>query len=219
MIHPFDRDRSGTSLDAVIEQRRGRLTQDFRCARRPARLWFRLKARPVIGSDGEVIRIVGTLADVTDPRPPRSACSATRCTTTSPSLPNRQLFYDRLEGAHLREPGRQPAPDRGRDRPRQVQAGERVGRPFRGRFDPAHALPTARPPPAKPQDTLARVAGDEFAVILLSEREPDRIIGFAEMIRRAVTTPITYAEREIFLTGSIGLGLHDPQIASRREEV
>ncbi len=56
-------------------------------------------------------------------------------------------------------------------------------------------------------------------MILLSEREPDRIIGFADMIRRAVTTPITYAEREIFLTASIGLALHDPQIAARREEV
>ena len=38
----------------------------------------------------------------------------------------------------------------------------------------------------RPQDTLARVSGDEFAMILLSEREPDRIIAFADMIRRAV---------------------------------
>ena len=55
--------------------------------------------------------------------------------------------------------------------------------------------------------------------MLLSEREPDRIIAFADMVRRAVTTPITYADREIFLTASIGLSLHDPQIAARREEV
>ena len=63
------------------------------------------------------------------------------------------------------------------------------------------------------------MSGDEFAIVLLSEREPDRIIAFAEMVRRAVTTPITYADREIFLTASIGLSLHDPQIAARREEV
>ena len=62
----------------------------------------------------------------------------------------------------------------------------------------------------RPQDTLARVSGDEFAIVLLSEREPDRIIAFADMVRRAVTTPITYADREIFLTASIGLALHDP---------
>ena len=71
----------------------------------------------------------------------------------------------------------------------------------------------------KPQDTLARISGDEFAIILLSEREPDRIISFADMVRRVVTTPFTYAEREIFLTASIGIALYDPQIAARREEV
>ena len=36
-------------------------------------------------------------------------------------------------------------------------------------------------------------------------------MAFADMVRRAVTTPITYAEREIFLTASIGLALHDPR--------
>ena len=39
------------------------------------------------------------------------------------------------------------------------------------------------------------------------------------MVRRVVTTPFTYAEREIFLTASIGIALYDPQIAARREEV
>ena len=29
-------------------------------------LWFALKARPVVGSDGEVVRLVGTLTDVTE---------------------------------------------------------------------------------------------------------------------------------------------------------
>ena len=58
-----------------------------------------------------------------------------------------------------------------------------------------------------------------FALILLSERDPDRIIAFAETIRRASTTPITYAEREIFLTASIGIVLDDPEPGAKREEV
>ena len=77
----------------------------------------------------------------------------------------------------------------------------------------------ARPAAASRRIRWRASSGDEFAIILLSEREPDRIIAFADMVRRAVTTPITYAEREIFLTASIGLALHDPQIAARREEV
>ena len=53
----------------------------------------------------------------------------------------------------------------------------------------------------------------------MSEHDPDRIIGFADMVRRATTTPITFEEREIFLTASVGLMLYERQTAGRREEV
>jgi len=36
----------------------------------------------------------------------------------------------------------------------------------------------------KPQDTLARLSGDQFALILLSEKESERIIAFAETLRK-----------------------------------
>jgi diguanylate cyclase (GGDEF)-like protein len=70
----------------------------------------------------------------------------------------------------------------------------------------------------KPQDTLARLTGDQFAMILLSERDPTRLIAFAETIRRTIRAPITFNDREIFLTASIGLALGDGQ-PSRTEEV
>ena len=58
-------------------------SQDFRLRTPDGHsLWFTMKARPVVGSDGEVIRLVGTLTDVTESRSPRSACSTMRCTTT-----------------------------------------------------------------------------------------------------------------------------------------
>jgi PAS domain S-box-containing protein len=67
VLHPLDRDRFRASLDSVVEQRRGRLVQDFRLRGPDGHyLWFTMKARPVIGSDGEVVRLVGTLTDVTE---------------------------------------------------------------------------------------------------------------------------------------------------------
>src|SRR3989442_4498015 len=67
VLHPLDRDRFRTALDNVLEQRRGRLVQDFRLRTPDGHfLWFALKARPVVGSDGEVLRLVGTLIDVTE---------------------------------------------------------------------------------------------------------------------------------------------------------
>jgi diguanylate cyclase (GGDEF)-like protein len=70
----------------------------------------------------------------------------------------------------------------------------------------------------KPQDTLARLSGDQFAMIVLSERDPTKLIAFAETIRRTLRAPITFNDREIFLTASIGLALGDGQ-PNRTEEV
>jgi hypothetical protein len=62
------------SWTAVIEERRGRISQDFRLRSAAGPYyWFRLKARPVIGTDGEVVRIVGTIADVTEAKIPAAA--------------------------------------------------------------------------------------------------------------------------------------------------
>jgi predicted signal transduction protein with EAL and GGDEF domain len=59
----------------------------------------------------------------------------------------------------------------------------------------------------KPQDTLARLAGDQFGMILLSERDSARITAFAENIRKTLRAPITFRDREILLTASIGMAL------------
>jgi len=65
---------------------------------------------------------------------------------------------------------------------------------------------------------LARLGGDQFALILLSEKEPARIVAFAETLRRTLRAPIAFNDREIFLTASMGLALADNQ-PHRTEEV
>src|SRR4029077_21211199 len=69
----------------------------------------------------------------------------------------------------------------------------------------------------KPQDTLARLSGDQFSLILLSEKEPQRINTFAETLRKALRAPITFNDREIFLTASIGIALSDVQQVRNEE--
>src|SRR5262249_57612967 len=65
---------------------------------------------------------------------------------------------------------------------------------------------------------VGRLAGDQCALILLSERESERIIAFAETLRKGLRAPITFNDREIFLTASIGIALADGQ-PNRTEEV
>jgi predicted signal transduction protein with EAL and GGDEF domain len=69
----------------------------------------------------------------------------------------------------------------------------------------------------KPQDTLARISGDQFGMILLSEREPERITAFADTIRRSLRAPIGFGARQIFLTASIGRVLYGGQTRTRDE--
>jgi len=219
VLHPLDRDRFRATLDGVLEQRRGRLVQDFRLRTPDGHyLWFALKARPVVGSDGEVVRLVGTLTDVTEFKTAEERLLHDAVHDNLTGLPNRQLFIDRLEAvlafAKADTVIRPTVMVIDLDRFKQVN--DSVGIAVGDSILLTIARRLGRM--LKPQDTFARIAGDQFGLILLSEREPVRIIAFAEQLRKALKAPITFNDREIFLTASIGLGLSDSQ-PTRGEEV
>ena len=219
VLHPLDRDRFRASLDSVLEQRRGRLMQDFRLRTPDGHfLWFALKARPVVGSDGEVVRLVGTLTDVTEFKTAEERLLHDAVHDNLTGLPNRQLFIDRLESVlafSKSDAGIRPAVVV-IDLDRFKQVNDSVGIAVGDSILLTLARRLARL--LKPQDTLARLTGDQFAMILLSEKDPTKLIQFAETIRKTLRAPITFNDREIFLTASIGLALGDGQNA-RTEEV
>jgi diguanylate cyclase (GGDEF)-like protein/PAS domain S-box-containing protein len=219
VLHPLDRDRFRATLDSVIEQRRGRLMEDFRLRTPDGHyLWFTLKARPVVGSDGEVVRLVGTLTDVTEYKTAEERLLHDAVHDNLTGLPNRQLFLDRFEavlGFAKNDPAMRPTVIV-IDLDRFKQVNDSVGMAVGDSILLTLARRLGRL--LKPQDTLARLSGDQFALILLSERDPGRIIAFAENIRRTIRAPITFNDREIFITASIGLCLADSQ-SSRSEEI
>lgn len=219
VLHSLDRDRFRAALDSVVEQRRGRLVQDFRLRAHDGHyLSFHLKARPVVGSDGEVVRLVGTLTDVTEAKHAEDRLLFDAVHDNLTGLPNRELFMDRMEAAFAfarTDPQIRPSIlviDIDRFKRVNDSVGISVGDSI--------LLTTARRLSRllKPQDTLCRLSGDQFALILMSEREPARIVAFAETLRRTLRAPIAFNDREIFLTASIGLALADSQ-PHRPEEV
>src|SRR5215475_6976931 len=215
VLHPLDRDRFRAVLDSVLEQRRGRLSQDFRLRTPDGHyLWFALKARPVVGSDGEVVRLVGTLTDVTEFKNAEERLLHDAVHDNLTGLPNRELFLDRLEGvlAFARADSAIKPTVMVIDLDRFKQINDSVGIAVGDSI----LLTLARR--LKPQDTLARLSGDQFALILLSERDSERIIALAETLRKALRAPITFNDRELVLTASTGLALSDGE-AHRAEEV
>jgi diguanylate cyclase (GGDEF)-like protein/PAS domain S-box-containing protein len=219
VLHALDRDRFRAALDSVLEQRRGRLMQDFRLRTPEGNyLWFALKARPVVGSDGEVVRLVGTLTDVTEFKTAEERLLHDAVHDNLTGLPNRQLFIDRLESvmAFAKADPAIRATVVVIDLDRFKQVNDSVGIAVGDSILLTLARRLGRL--LKPQDTLARLTGDQFAMILLSERDPTKLIAFAETIRRTLRAPITFNDREIFLTASIGLALGDAQ-PNRTEEI
>jgi diguanylate cyclase (GGDEF)-like protein/PAS domain S-box-containing protein len=212
VLHPLDRDRFRTSLDSVVERRRGRITQDFRLrATDGHNVWVLLKAQPVVNHEGHVTRLIGTLTNITDFKTAEERMLTDAVHDTLTGLPNRELFLDRVKTSFvLAESIPQLRPSIAViDLDQFKKINDAVGM---AAADSMLLTITRRLSRLlKPQDTLARLAGDRFGLILLSEREPARIVAFAETIRRTLRAPISFNEREVFLTASIGMALAENQ--------
>ncbi len=210
ILHPQDRDTFRGTLDAVIDQRRGRISQAFRLRADDGHFrWFRLRARPIVGSDGEVIRCVGTLLDITDQKVTEERLLHDAVHDNLTGLPNRELFMDRMHAAIAR------ARAEGLGRPsvliidldRFKQVNDSIGLSAGDSILLTIARRVSRQ--LKPQDSLARLNGDTYGLLLLSEQSADRVAAFADAVRRAVRSPITFGEREVFLTASVGIAIYE----------
>jgi diguanylate cyclase (GGDEF)-like protein/PAS domain S-box-containing protein len=218
-VHPQDRDRVRAAFDSVIEQGRGRLVQDFRLRTPDGHsVWFLLKARPVVGSDGEVIRMVGTLTDISETKVAEERLLQDAIHDNLTGLPNRQLFLDRIETmltlAKSSEDLRPSVMVIDLDRFKQVNdaVGLAVGDSILLTF--ARRLSRV----LKPEDTLARLPGDQFGLLLVSENDINRIGAVADGCCKAIRAPIAFNEREISITASIGIAVSDPA-ADQGEEL
>jgi diguanylate cyclase (GGDEF)-like protein/PAS domain S-box-containing protein len=220
VLHPLDQDRFRAALDSVLDQRRGRLVQDFRLRTPDGHfMWFALKARPVVGSDGEVSRVIGTLTDVTESKNAEERMLHDSVHDNLTGLPNRKLFIDRLGAvANFAKtmPNLRPTL-MVIDLDRFKQVNDSVGIAVGDSILLTLARRLTRI--LKPQDTLARLAGDQFGLILMSEQDPARITAFAETIRKTIRAPI--AELAMYHSKRIGgdrIDVYKPAMRARKTD-
>jgi diguanylate cyclase (GGDEF)-like protein/PAS domain S-box-containing protein len=217
-LHPADRDLFTAAIDRFCQQRRGRLSLDVRLKANDGHFhWFRMRARPIIGEEGVVLRLMGTLSDVTDTRLTEERLLHDAIHDTLTGLPNRRLLIDRIdlvlalmrEGETLRPTVVAVDLDRFRE------ANEALGLSSGDALLLAVTRRLLRL--LRPQDGLARIGGDRFAILLLSEREPGPITALVDQIRKGLATPITVGEKEANLTVSIGIALPDQRSETNAE--
>ncbi|WDR06552.1 EAL domain-containing protein [Devosia rhodophyticola] len=214
-VHPEDRDRFRTAFDTLVELRRGKVSSDMRIAGHDGNYRsFRMRVKPVLGGDGQVNRIVGTLQDVTEDRASRARLLHDAVHDSLTGLPNKQLFLDRLERALVRARtpnGVKPAVFL-IDIDRFMELEERVGHSAADSVLLAVSRRISRI--MRPLDTVARIGGDQFAVILSSEHAAAKIADTAEQIRKALKAPFNFGDRDLALSASIGVTIYDSNPAT-----
>ena len=209
-VHPTDKERFRVMMMSVQERSGVRIRTDFRLRHSDnSWRWFELEAASVPNSDGRTLRCVGLLRDVSDMKRAheRLLHDAVHCSLTG--LPNRELFIDRLKGAVMR------AKTDGGIRPAVIFIDLDKFKSINSSFGLVRGdsllLTVARRLQRHlgPHDTVARVAGDQFAMLFVGEREARNLPALAERVRRSLRAPIPLANQEVILTGSIGIAAWD----------
>ena len=205
-LHSSDREKFRLALWSLQQKNSGALQMDLRLRHADGSYrWFELRGQTLPQTDQRSLRCLGLLRDITHVRRAHERLVQDAVHDALTGLPNRELFLDRLGSAMLRAQQEQTAKptviviDIDRFKGVNEQMGVIVGDSL--------LLTLARRLSRHlgAQDTLARVGGDQFAVMILSEQDPREIAGLAERIRRSLRSPIKIAGKDVVLTGSIGI--------------
>jgi diguanylate cyclase (GGDEF)-like protein/PAS domain S-box-containing protein len=215
ILHPLDRDRYAALLEGLLQQRSGRIHHDLRLKGADGHYaWFLLKARPVLSAQNEVVRVIGSLADVTDAKASEERILQDAIHDNLTGLPNRELFFDRIENALLQT-------RRGGVRPAamaiDIDQLKAVNIAMGPSFGDSALLTVARRAgrDLKPGDTIARIGGDQFGIVAFLDGSGAQAGILAESIRAALAQPISFGDREVSLTVSIGYAIYDPALHAR----
>jgi diguanylate cyclase (GGDEF)-like protein/PAS domain S-box-containing protein len=224
-LHNSDRERFKLMLWSLQENHGGDLQVDFRLRRHDGTyVWYELRARAPESENARLLTCVGLMRDVTNLKRSYERLMHDAVHDNLTGLPNRELFVDRVGGAITR------AQEGQGNRPTvmfiDIDRFKNVNQSFGLVIGDSMLLTLARrlTRHLSPQDTLSRLGGDQFAILLISETDPRQVAMLAERVRRALRTPMKISGKEIVLTASIGIVVFDgaqatPQDLLREGEI
>jgi len=206
LIHPSDR---AIYLAAVAEaetEGRGTIEKEFRLRHGDGSYrWFQLRAKAMPGHGRLAARCIGTLTDVTVAKRAEERLLTDAVYDRVTGLPNRALFLDRLARALTGFDGNAPPEtyvmqiDVDRFKVVNDALGHEAGDSLLNVIGRRLLAET------EPGDSVARLPGDQFAVLYCDSGTLRDIEGFTQRLQLAVARPILLDEQEIFLTACIGL--------------
>lgn len=168
--------------------------------------WIELFLSPVRGDAGSISHYVGVLNDVTARKEAEGQLAFLANHDSLTGLPNRSLFDDRLRQALARADRSDGFAVCFIDLDRFKLVNDSLGH---GAGD-AVLIEVARRLTAvcRGADTLARLAGDEFVILLEGMGNARTAAGIASRILAALTPPVVAGGRDIDVAASLGLALY-----------
>jgi diguanylate cyclase (GGDEF)-like protein len=209
-MHGADRERFRLMLWSLQENQGGDLQTEFRLKRQDGTyLWYELRARAASSDNTRLLRCVGLMREITSLKRSHERLMHDAVHDSLTSLPNRELFMDRLQGAITR--AREGKANRPTVMFIDVDRFKNVNKSFGLAVGDSMLLTLGRrlSRHLNPQDTLARLGSDQFAILMISDPDPRQVATLAERVRRALRTPMKIGGKEIVLTASIGIVVDD----------
>ncbi|HWN45379.1 MAG TPA: EAL domain-containing protein [Thermoanaerobaculia bacterium] len=209
-VHYEDRPLVANALGCLVDLPHENLTIEFRCQHRND-TWLTIESTASnLLAHPSVLGLVLNSHDITDRKRAEERLLHDALHDELTGLPNRALFMDRLWQAverSRREPDRLMAVlflDVDQFKIVNDSLGHLVGDELLIQI--ARALSSA----LRPMDTIARIGGDEFAILLERGHEVEDAATVAERIHERLAAPINLGGHEVFITASIGIAICTP---------
>jgi diguanylate cyclase (GGDEF)-like protein/PAS domain S-box-containing protein len=178
--------------------------------------WMRARGLTVREPDGRATRMAGSQADITEQKRNEERLTHGALHDGLTGLPNRALLADRLARAIARvrrHPNKLAVLAIDLDRMNLVNESFGHAGGDELLMDVARKLNTC----TRPGDTVARVDGDQFVVLLEDLNGFDEAAAIAGRIQRALAEGTTLRDQEVVVTASIGSATNERGVSSPAE--
>jgi diguanylate cyclase (GGDEF)-like protein/PAS domain S-box-containing protein len=208
LAYPEDRDTLKQAFAAAIDGSTPDLQVEVRMQHVNASLrWMLIRGSILLDDDGRPRRLAGSLTDITIRKSTEARIERSALYDTLTGLPNQTLLLDRLHRA-IEYTRRHPEYRFALlclDFDRFNVVNDSLGRLIGDQL--LVAIAQRLESCLRSGDTVARLSGDEFALLVEYISDLGNAAQIAERVQRTVAKPFTLGEHELFTSVSIGIAL------------